>query len=1118
MHIINLLNCTPSHAWNRLTEYISCKAQNPTDSAIVTLSLTHYGRFKHILEPFHHVSEHKTLRKGPLPYLVLHDKPHTHHKTAVIQTLSHNLELKWIIKVKIGSVHTLAVVDTASTVTHVDKELLKSPSLYYTPTANLPAVTAANGSAIPIQGTVKGNFSITNTGFKVPETFNVISIPYRGIGMILGQDFQSKYKIDILNSTNSLTWLYRGHMYGLKHDQCVPPGEVPPHKTEATAPYTNPKALQRDLNKGGRLILAVPHTADPTPVCAATPMSNTPPSTSTDTPTVGPSAETTGPPSDKQLMDEDITDEEFDNIVKQLPKPIQAVIKKHRAVFKNKLPAGTHNKCSKWRDSGRLVIPLMTEEPVHVKRRRLSPKEHAELEAQIKEFTSRGVLRYSQSPYNAPLVFVSKADGSIRMCVDYTMLNRVTVKHRGPLPNIQDLLDLLQGKMFFSSIDLVNGYRQILLSDADIPKTAFSTPWGHYEAVVIWEGLTNAPAVFQSVMNDVFRPHLGKSILIYLDDILVFSRTLEEHAHHIDEVLTLMQQNNLFAKLKKCDFCKPELKYLGHIISKDGIKVDPAKISKVLEWPTPKSTKELLSFLGLTGYFQKFIQDYSSIIAPLDHLRTWAHTWTEFSPWGEEQQQAFEKLKVAMSSAPVLQLPDPTKPYTVFCDASLYGIGAILMQDDHPVAYLSKKFTKEQINYSTYEQEFTAVVIALDTWRCYLEGNHFTLCTDHEPLTYYNSQPQLNRRQARWLNRMSGFDFTWKHIKGTTNPSDPLSRYPGFEKDPVINAAIYQRVKVLMTFTHTLAPTTRSGAIFSPNLQNWIQEHQPDLQQDATLEKAKQPVKEGSTSTSGQQYLDDTDTTGDPLLDSWVTQLLKAYAKDKWFRNSKNVANLTLAPNGLWFRENNQGKPQIVVPNDLQLRSLLLHEFHDAAYAGHPGINTMYKTISQHYWWPGMSEAVKAHVQHCTKCQQNKTLPYTQGQLQPLQLPTQRWESISLDLVTGLPRTTSGHDAVLTVVDRFSKMVHFIPTTKTCTAPQVAQMLLDNIVRLHGLPQSVVSDRDPRFATSNFIKSLWDLTGTKLKTSTAYHPQTDGLTERYNRTLEQTLTQDVCSAQWQELG
>jgi hypothetical protein len=512
LHVINLLDSTPSHSWNKLTQYVAEKVRDPTLSSIVTISQTQFSKFQHILGPFQDVSEHNALGSRKLPYVVLHDPPFTHHRTAVTQSLSHHLDLKWIIKVKIGSVNTLAVIDSASSVTHVDKELLKSPSLHHLPTADLPAVTAANGASIPIQGSVRTTFSVPNTGFKVSnETFNVIEIPYKGIGMIIGQDFQSRYKFDILNSTNALTWLHRGHQYGLKLEHCVPPGEVPVHKTEATAPYTNAKALQRDLNKGARLILVIPHDT------TASTLASIP----TDTISGGQSAPSAATPATKQLMDEDITDEEFDSIVNKLPDPIQAVIKKHRAVFKNKLPVGTSNKCSRWRNTGKLVIPLMTDEPVHVKRRRLSPKEHAELESQIKEFTSRGVLRDSQSPYNAPLVFVSKPDGSIRMCVDYTMLNKVTVKHRGPLPNIQDLLDLLQGKKYFSSIDLVNGYRQILISDADIPKTAFSTPWGHYEAVVIWEGLTNAPAVFQSVMNDVFRPHLGKSVLIYLDDISV---------------------------------------------------------------------------------------------------------------------------------------------------------------------------------------------------------------------------------------------------------------------------------------------------------------------------------------------------------------------------------------------------------------------------------------------------------------------------------------------------------------------------------------------------------------------------------------------------------------------
>jgi hypothetical protein len=287
--------------------------------------------------------------------------------------------------------------------------------------------------------------------------------------------------------------------------------------------------------------------------------------------------------------------------------------------------------------------------------------------------------------------------------------------------------------------------------------------------------------------------------------------------------------------------------------------------------------------------------------------------------------------------------------------------------------------------------------------------------------------------------KRQGFDFEWKHIKGILNPADPLSRYPGFEKDPVLKSAIYHRVVTLNSMLSVIAPTTRSGKTFSPKLQEWIQTHHPDLQSDATLEKAQHQPKrvrwadqQPSTANTSkpQSYHDEADTTGDPLMDPFVTQLVKAYAKDKWFRDPKNVSDLTLAPNGIWFKIRDHDKAQIVVPSDPQLRQTLMHEFHDAAYAGHPGVHKMYSNLYKHYWWNGMHSDVKEYVQHCAKCQQNKTLPYTSGHLQPMDLPAQRWESISMDLITGLPKTQSGHDSILTVVDRFSKMVHFIPGTE----------------------------------------------------------------------------------------
>ncbi len=1101
-----------------MSQYTVNKILNPSISAIITLSRSDYTRLQPVLSTFQDVTNVNGISKTHLPYVVIKDSPHTVPSAATFNALSHNLDLKFIIKVNVGGVKTLAVLDSASSLSHIDSELLKSSKVQLKPKADVAAVIAATGTPMVIKGTVTTCWKVTNTGFSIPsETFNVIDIPYKGIGMIIGQDLLSKYRIDILNSSESVSMFYRGHRYTIPQSLLVPPAEAETsYKTEMSEPYSNPKQISRDLKKGGRIILVLPTN----PSNGSSPSSTGDPSTVLNSlPTVEDNVVLSVSENDCEL-----TDQEFTEYISKFPLQIRKVLTKHRSVFRKKLPPGLDTKYKKLREANKVVIPTTTSEAVFAKRRRLSPKETEELKSQMEDHLSRQIVRESQSPYNAPLVFVQKPDGSIRMCVDYTLLNRVTVKHRGPLPNIQDLIDMLTGKSYFSSIDLVNGYRQILLSDSDIPKTAFSTPWGHYEALVVWEGLTNAPAVFQAVMNDVFKPFLGRFVLIYLDDILVFSSSLDEHAEHLDAVLTTLAENSLFAKLTKSDFCKEKLKWLGHIITKDGVKMDPSKIQKILDWPTPKSAKELQSFIGLCGFFHTFIPNYATLVAPLDPLRNHTTPWTECHPWSSDHEQAFKNLKQAIAHDITLKFPDPTGTYEVYCDASLYGVGAILVQDGKPVAFYSKKFTKEQINYSTYEQEFTAVVHALRVWRCYLEGVKFTLYTDHQPLTYYNSQPQLSRRQARWLNTIASFDFEWKHIKGTLNPADPLSRYPGFEKDETLNSAILHKAQVLST----LAITTKSGKPYiNPKLETWIKEHRPDLMdKSVTLETAKShtpskgvhssatPSQEAaSTSASPSdgaslQYEDD--LTGEEKLDPLLTKLLQGYASDPWFKKKENLSNLHQGNNGVWYRyppSTSTFTPhaQLVIPDVKSLKDDILAECHNPLYSGHPGVQSMYYNMVRQYWWPTMYKDIKHYVLHCPKCQLHKPLPYTSGTLTPLSIPKSRWESISMDLITDLPRTLAGHDSILTVVDRFSKMVHFIPTVKTCTASHVAQLLVTHVISKHGVPKSIVSDRDPRFSTSKFSKELWKLTGTQLCTSTSYHPQTDGQTERYNRTIEQAL-------------
>jgi hypothetical protein len=347
------------------------------------------------------------------------------------------------------------------------------------------------------------------------------------------------------------------------------------------------------------------------------------------------------------------------------------------------------------------------------------------------------------------------------------------------LPRIDDLFDQLAGSRVFSSLDLAQGYHQIRILEEDVPKSAFRVPFGHYQFKVLSFGLTNAPAIFQGVMNRIFQQHLGKFVLVYLDDILVFSKTQEEHLEHLRKVFELLRENKLFAKLTNCRFAKSELEYFGHVVGKDGIKVDPQKIETVTTWARPNDVSQLRSFLGLNNYFRRFIQGYSTLVAPLTHLtrKDVKYIWTE------QCQESFEGVKYALTHAPVLSVPIFGERFEVICDAFLLGIGAVPLQKGRPIAFESRKLTPAEKNYTRGEQELTAVVHALQTWRCYLEGSECVVITDPNPLTYLKSLQNLSRRQARWLEYLEQtFYYRWEYRPGRSNVTDPLSKNPLDEK------------------------------------------------------------------------------------------------------------------------------------------------------------------------------------------------------------------------------------------------------------------------------------------------------------------------------------------------
>ncbi|GJY11734.1 putative reverse transcriptase domain-containing protein [Tanacetum coccineum] len=336
---------------------------------------------------------------------------------------------------------------------------------------------------------------------------------------------------------------------------------------------------------------------------------------------------------------------------------------------------------------------------------RLAPSEMQELSNQLQELTDRGFIRPSTSPWGAPVLFVKKKDGSFRMCIDYRELNKLTIKNRYPLPRIDDLFDQLQGSSVYSKIDLRSGYHQLRVRDEDIPKTAFRTRYGHYEFQVMPFGLTNAPAVFMDLMNRVCKPYLDKFVIVFIDDILIYSRNKEEHANHLRIILELLRKEKLYAKFSKCDFWIRIVQFLGHLIDSQGLHVDPAKIEAVKNWTSPTTPTEVRQFLGLAGYYRRFIEGFSKIAKPLTKLTQKNKNYI----WGEEQESAFQLLKQKLCEAPILALPEGNDDFVVYCDASLQGLGAVLMQREKVIAYASRQLKPHEENYTTHDLELGAV-------------------------------------------------------------------------------------------------------------------------------------------------------------------------------------------------------------------------------------------------------------------------------------------------------------------------------------------------------------------------------------------------------------------------
>ncbi|KAI8507260.1 hypothetical protein Bbelb_146400 [Branchiostoma belcheri] len=758
-------------------------------------------------------------------------------------------------------------------------------------------------------------------------------------------------------------------------------------------------------------------------------------------------------------------------------------------------------------------------QPIKQRPHRMPVHRQAEVQRQVNEMLDAGVVEPSQSPWASPVVLVRKKNGTHRFCVDYRKLNHATVKDAHPLPRTDDTIDALSGSAFFTTLDMTAGYWQVPIHPDDREKTAFTTGRGLFQFTVMPFGLTNAPSTFQRLMELLLAGLDWRSCLAYLDDIILFSRTFEDHLAVLEEVLSRFRSANLKLNADKCKFAQPEVNFLGHVVSRHGVQPDPTNTDKVRNWPTPTSTAHVRSFLGLASYYRKFIRHFAKITEPLNLLTRKGNPFS----WSIECQTAFDTLRDALTSPPVLAYPDFSRPFTLHTDASDAAIGAVLSQTtdqgEQVVAYASRTLSSQERRWATFDREMWAVVWSVRHFRTYLAGRRFMILTDHKPLLGWSDKLTTNDptgRRSRWALELSTyeFDMTYRAGKAHTN-ADALSRLPpsvASVDQPPISSAKHSSARPPTPRgepSDTAVPVDQPPPVEQHSVQ---QSNPPDasppppptdsaddavspdnvrLAQEADRDIAE--VLRWKQRRQGKPPLSSISQRGRFLKALWDQYHSLVVKRGVLYRRWKPNANCQMI-----FQ---RVAPKSLVPS-------IMRELHNGPFAGHLGIAKTLRRVYVRFYWPGMTQEIKRWCRACPECAtRTAPTPSARAPLKPIRT-NQPFEKVAMDL-TELPKSKKGNRYCLVLQDFFTKYVnaYAIPRQDAST---VAQAIFTHYVREHGIPSSLHSDQGRQFEAET-MRELYTTLGIAKSRTTPYHPQGDGLVERFNRTLKSMLSKYVSS-------